>query len=131
MMRAVSLPEVLQMAFSINAFIQRLRTASRRERELWFAAATVGFGLLILPLFIYFAGNTTLGAYERGGLGTFLLDFYSGLIRPHVAYWLVVTGPYLLITLARLLWHLRKRLRAFLASRSPSPAATQSPGRPD
>lgn len=131
MMRAVSLLEVLQMAFSINAFIRRLRTASRRELELWFAAATVGFGLLMLPPFIYFAGNTTLGAYERGGLGTFLLDFYSGLVRPHIAYWLVVTGPYLFITLARLLWHLRKRLRAFLASRSPSPAVTQSPGRQD
>jgi hypothetical protein len=131
MMRAVSSLEVLPMAFSIKAFTQRLRTASRGERELWLAAAAVGFGLLILPLFIYFAGNTTLGAYERGGLGTFLLDFFSGLIRPNVAYWLVATGPYLLFTLARLLWSLRKRLRTFLAARSAAPVTTPSTGHQD
>ncbi|HZF17713.1 MAG TPA: hypothetical protein VE046_17435 [Steroidobacteraceae bacterium] len=131
MMRTVSKPELPPMAFSITEFTERLRTASRSERELWLAGGAVGFGLLILPLFIYFAGNTTLGTYERGGLGTFLIDFFSGLFRPHLAHWLVVTGPYLLIMLVRLLWEIRKRLRAFLATRAAAPATTPSAGRRD
>lgn len=106
------------VTFSITALRQRLRVASRAERELWFAGFTVGFGLLVLPFFIYFAGKTTLGAYETGGLGTYLLDFLKGLVRPHLAHWLVVLGPYLLIMLTRGLWLARKFLRSFLERRA-------------
>jgi hypothetical protein len=119
------------MAFSIKAFIERLRFASKGERELWLAAFTIGFGLFVLPFFIYLAGHMTLGAYEHGGLGMFLLDFLKGLVRPHLAYWLVVLGPYLLIGLARGLWQLRKRLRAYLASRPQTSRAAPPSSRPD
>ena len=115
------------MTFSIKLFVERLRSASRGERELWLAGFTIGFGLFVLPFFIYLAGHMTLGAYENGGLGAFLLDFLKGLVRPHLAYWLVVLGPYLLIELTRGLWQLRKRLRTYLASRpQPSRAAPPS-----
>src|SRR5258705_12518874 len=89
------------MTFSITALTQRLRVASRAERELWFTGFSVGFGLLVLPFFIYFAGKTTLGAYETGGLGTYLLDFLKVLVRPNLAYWLVVLRPHLPIHLHR------------------------------
>ena len=119
------------MTFSITAFIERLRSASKGERELWLAGFMVGLGLFVLPFFIYLAGKTTLGAYETGGLGMFLLDFLKGLIRPHLAYWLVVLGPYLLIALARGLWLLRKVLRRYLASRQAGTSSSPSPHRPD
>jgi hypothetical protein len=117
------------MAFSITAFLHRLRAASKGERELWLAGFTVAFGLIVLPFFIYIAGNATLGPNESGGLGAYLLDFMKGLIRPHAAYWLIVLGPYLLIAMARGLWFLRKRLRDYAeASAKPTPPRS-SPAR--
>jgi hypothetical protein len=116
------------MAFSITALRQRLRAASRAERELWFAAFTVGFGLIVLPFLIYLAGKTTLGAYETGGLGTYLLDFFKGLVRPHLAYWLVVLGPYLLIMLTRGFWLARRSLRSYLEHRSAAQLSSGNPG---
>ena len=104
------------MSFSLTEFVDRLRMASKGERELWLAGTAIAFGLLVLPFLIYVAGNTTLGPYEQGGLGLYLLDFLKGLVRPHLVYWLIVVGPYLMITLARGLWLLRKRLRADLAA---------------
>ena len=110
------------MAFSITAFLQRLRAAPRGERELWLAGLAIAFGLFLLPCFIYLAGSITLGPYEGGGLGDYVLDFLRGLVRPHLAYWIIVIGPYLLITLARGLWLLRKRMRA-VPSPPPAPPA--------
>ena len=117
------------MAFSITAFLHRLRTAPRSERELWLAGFAVGFGLLVLPFLIYVAGNETLGVYEHGGLGSYLGDFFKGLFRPHLAYWLIVFGPYLLIMLARGLWFVRKQLHAFLAQRQAASVPPAASGR--
>ena len=95
---------------SIAEFIARLRAKPKAVRELWLAGAALAFGLVVLPFLIYLAGTLTLGRYESGSVWGYLLDFLKGLIRPHPAYWLIVTGPYLLIALARGLWALRKRV---------------------
>lgn len=115
------------MAFSLSTFAHRVRTASKGERELWFAGSMIAFGLFVLPFLIYLTGNMTLGPYEQGGLGAYLLDFLKGLFRPHVAYWLIVLGPYLIITLARGLWLVRKRLRANAAAKTSPPAPAPRP----
>ncbi len=99
------------MSVSIRTLIDRLRGASRQERELWLAGTAVAFGLLVLPLLIYLAGSISLGPYESGSLWLYQLDFLKGLVRPHLAYWLIVAGPYLLILLLRGLLALRRRVR--------------------
>jgi hypothetical protein len=117
------------MAFSLATLAHRMRTASRGERELWFAGCAIAFGLFVLPFLIYLAGKTTLGPHEQGGLGAYLLDFLKGLVRPHAAYWLIVLGPYLIISLGRGLWLTRRRLRANAAAQSSPPAPPPGPGR--
>lgn len=117
------------MTFSIAAFRERVGRASRGERELWLLASAVAFGVILLPALIYVAGNTTLGVYEGGGFGAFLADFFKGLFRPHIAYWLVVLGPYLIISLARCLWATRKWLRNHLSARIAVSAPPTHPGR--
>jgi hypothetical protein len=106
------------MKFSITALINRWRQASKWEHDLWLAGAAIAFGLLVLPFFIYLAGSVTLGPHEHGSLGMYLLDFLKGLLRPHLAYWLIVIGPYLLILLVRGLWLIRKHLRRIPATPS-------------
>ena len=119
------------MAFSISVFLHRLRAASRQERELWLAGGAITLGLIVLPFLIYLAGSITLGPYEGGGLGKYLLDFLKGLVRPHLAYWLIVFGPYLLIALGRGLWQLRKALRASMSAPPAPPAPDRNRvGRP-
>lgn len=104
------------MPISIAAPLNRVRGASRHERELWLAGAAVAFGLLILPLLIYVVGSLTLGPYESGSVWLYLLDFLKGLARPHLAYWLIVVGPYLLILLLRALLALARRVRRIPAA---------------
>jgi hypothetical protein len=99
------------MALSLTAFIGRMRAKPKSARELWLAGVAFAFGLLVLPLLIYVAGAVTLGPYEHGSIWSYLLDFLKGLFRPHLAYWLIVTGPFLLLCLVRGLRWLRKRLR--------------------
>jgi hypothetical protein len=99
------------MSVSISALIGRVRGAPRQERELWLAGGAVAFGLLVLPFLIYLAGSITLGPYESGSVWLYLLDFLKGLMRPHLAYWLIALGPYLLILLLRGLLALRRRIR--------------------
>jgi hypothetical protein len=99
------------MPVSITALVNRVRGASRQERELWLAGAALAFGLLVLPFLIYLAGSISLGPYESGSVWLYLFDFLKGLVRPHLAYWLIVVGPYLLILLLRGLLGLRRRVR--------------------
>ena len=72
------------------------------RRELRFAGLLFGFGLLVMPFLIYLAGVLTLGPYEGG-----LLSFLGALLRAFFTLtptaWLLVTGPYLLVTAVRFL----------------------------
>ncbi len=80
------------------------------RRESIFAAVALAFGLIVMPLLIYAAGSATLGAYQSGGLGSFLKDFYLGLLHGTGSMWTVVVGPYLFITLFRAVLLLSRRL---------------------
>ncbi|NNM62674.1 MAG: hypothetical protein HKM03_10935 [Steroidobacteraceae bacterium] len=73
----------------------------RREASialLWLAA-----GAVLLPVLIYLCGVTFLGSYAGASLGRTFGTVLGGLGSGSPASWLVVTGPYLMILLLRLL----------------------------
>ena len=85
---------------------------ARLRRELLILAIVGGFGLVVLPFLVYFAGAATLGPYE-GGLGTFLIKLYGDLLRLTPSALALLLGPYVLFQGARLLTRpLRRRRRS-------------------
>jgi hypothetical protein len=75
---------------------------ARLRRELLIFAVVGGFGLVVLPFLVYFAGAATLGPYE-GGLGTFLGKLYGDLIRLTPSALALLLGPYVMFQAARML----------------------------
>ena len=79
------------------------------RRELVLFGIVGGFGLVVLPWLVYFAGAATLGPYE-GGLRTFLGKLYGDLIRLSPSALGLLLGPYAIFQGARLLTRpLRRR----------------------
>jgi len=76
-----------------------------RREAVWLGVA-VAVGLLVLPPVVYATGVRTLGAYAHGGLGAFLGDYYTALVKLRPAAWIVATGP----IAALLVWRLLMRL---------------------
>src|ERR1700753_244070 len=85
-------------------------TVSLLLRELLFLGIGLLCGFLVVPLLIWVVGNRILGSYVHAqdptaGTGPMrlLADFFSGLMHGSVAFWVVVAGPFILISLVRLL----------------------------
>ena len=83
------------------------------RRELIILVSSLLFGLVCVPLAIWFVGNRILGPYTHGtnpnaGALPLLGDFFAGLGAGWVSYWIVALGPMILILLARLAWALIK-----------------------
>lgn len=83
---------------------------ARLRRELILFAIVGGFGLVVLPFLVYFAGAATLGPYE-GGLGTFLGKLYGDLIHLSPAALGLLLGPYVIFQGARVLTRPLRRAR--------------------
>lgn len=82
------------------------RGLSRLQRELVFFAAELLFGVVVVPLLIWVAGNRVLGGYTHGanphaGPGALLADFFTGLGNGSSVFWLVALGPAILVALVR------------------------------
>lgn len=86
--------------------------ASQRgmRRELQYLLILAGFGLIVMPFLVYFAGVLTLGPYE-GGLLSFLWSLYRALLTFEPSAWLLLLGPYLLFWPLRLLTRPLRRRR--------------------
>jgi len=84
---------------------------ARLRRELVLFAVVGGFGLVVLPFLVYFAGAATLGPYE-GGLLPFLAKLYGDLIRLSPSALGLLLGPYALIQGIRLLTRPLRRPRS-------------------
>jgi len=86
--------------------------SSRWRKETIFAAICVGFGLLVLPALIYVVGAKILGVYGGGpSIGAFYGNFFRNLISGALRTWFIVLGPYLLLTVLRLIfWPWRSKL---------------------
>ena len=92
---------------------QQLFTWFVRARDYYFSqprpkfeALTFGVtllvGLLIMPALIYLAGRYALMAYANGGVFALYFDFYKGLIELRPSCWIVVAGPFVILTLLRI-----------------------------
>jgi hypothetical protein len=75
---------------------------ARLRRELVFFGIVGGFGIVLLPFFVYFAGSATLGPYD-GGLLTFLGKLYGDLLRLSPAALGLLLGPYVIFQAVRFL----------------------------
>jgi hypothetical protein len=87
------------------------RGLSRLQRELIIFAAELLCGLLLVPLLLWVAGNRVLGGYTHGsnphaGATELLGDFFAGLGRGSLVFWVVALGPAIILTLARAFVHL-------------------------
>ena len=71
------------------------------HRELLTFSLCLAVGLLVMPLLIWLIGSVELGPYANGGLAGLLSDYYRGLAKGSLAYWLVALGPYAAVWLLR------------------------------
>jgi hypothetical protein len=83
--------------------LQTLGALDRPQRELALALLGLLLGLVLMPLLVWVAGVIALGPYANGGFGALFGDFLRGLAEGSFACWLVLAGPYLVLTLVRLL----------------------------
>ena len=82
----------------------------RMRRELRYLALLAGFGLLVMPFLIYWAGVISLGPYE-GGLTAFLGSLYRAFFALEPSAWALLAGPYVLFWVLRLLTRPLRRAR--------------------
>jgi len=82
-------------------FWRQYRRTRGLKRELLTLALCLAIGLLVMPLLIWVVGTTQLGHYANGGIGGLLGDYYLGLAKGSLAYWLVALGPYAAVWLLR------------------------------
>jgi hypothetical protein len=81
--------------------------------------AALLFGVLVVPLLLWVAGNRILGPYTHGqdlhaGPLALLGDFLVGLGHGSAVFWAVALGPAVFLLLLRLLW---RGLRSAAGSR--------------
>lgn len=74
----------------------------RLRKELTVASLSIAFGLLVLPIAIYYAGRQLIGEYAPDAtVLTLALDIWSGVARLEPGAWLLALGPYLVVQIAR------------------------------
>ena len=87
------------------------RKKSPLRKELLIAVALLGFGVLPLPILVYWVGTRVVGEYAaEGGLWALVGNIWTGLGNGSALAWLLVVSPYLIIQLlrlARVLWRRR------------------------
>jgi len=98
---------------------------SLKRDSIWLLAAAI-FGLLLLPLLVYFTGTATLGPYSAGGPARFLVDFFRDLARLEWQALTLATVPLVFMILWRLLRRLRRRI-ADAHRRDAAPSTRREP----
>ena len=92
-------------------------------------------GLVAVPLLIWVVGNRILGPYTHGnnlhaGPMALLGDFYEGLSKGWLSFWIVALGPLVIIVVARAAWELIVPKRAGSSKAPPPPnKSNQKPAR--
>jgi hypothetical protein len=70
--------------------------------ELLLALGCLLVGGVLVPCLIWVVGRATLGAYAHGSVLGLLADFFGGLARGSVPFWVVLLGPYGVLQAVRL-----------------------------
>lgn len=91
------------MAVIPAKWLESARGLGRPGRELALGLVALLAGALLMPLLIWIAGGVALGPYANGGYFALLGDFLRGLVTGSLACWIVLAGPYVVISLVRLL----------------------------
>jgi len=85
-------------------------TASTLKFELILAMTLLAFGMLALPMAVYWVGQVVIGGYEsEGGMGGLLGAIWDDLGRGSLAAWILVLSPYVVIQLFRIAFKLLRR----------------------
>jgi hypothetical protein len=98
---------------SLTSALRRLATTRPWALELGAAAVGLLFGLILMPVLIFYTGVATLGRYEGASLKAIFASLYAGLAEGSTASWVVFLGPYGLYVLAKALrgwWRASARL---------------------
>jgi hypothetical protein len=108
------------------ARIRRLYTdRSRLSRELILFGVAMLTGLILVPLGIWAVGNRMLGPYIHGtnthaGPLALLGDFFVGLGRGEVSYWVVALGPLGFVLFVQIAWALLRPQSQAAGRRQPA-----------
>lgn len=70
--------------------------------ELILAITLLAFGMLVLPMAVYWVGQLAIGGYESdAGMDGLIAALWGDLGRGGLAAWLLVLSPYAVIQLLR------------------------------
>jgi hypothetical protein len=72
------------------------------KREAAIFLAMLFFGLVILPVAIWFVGNTIFGDYGGAGYGDFYGNLTLRIVSGNLAAWFLVLSPWLTLQAVRL-----------------------------
>ncbi len=90
------------MSTTIGRILGRTANANPLQRELLLAGVALATGLLLMPILVWIAGRMTLGEYTHGGVFALWGDYFRGLARGELAFWIMLLGPYGFLMLGRL-----------------------------
>ena len=88
---------------SLGSALKQLATNRPWTLELGAAGLGLLFGLIVMPVLIFYTGVATLGRYEGASLKAIFGGLYAGLGEGSTASWVVFLGPYGLYVLAKAL----------------------------
>lgn len=91
------------MAVIPAKWLEAVRGLDRPGRELALGGVALLAGALLMPLLVWIAGGIALGPYANGGYFALLADFFRGLVDGSLACWILLAGPYVVLSLLRLL----------------------------
>ena len=78
-----------------------LKHAAVREAVIFLSLLL--FGVLLLPVAVYFVGQTVFGNYAGGGYGDFFSSLAGKLLGFEWAAWFLVLSPWLAVMTLRLM----------------------------
>ena len=87
----------------------------RRRKEILIAMVMLGFGLVLLPVLVYWVGTQVVGEYvAEGGLWALMGHVWGDLASGGLLAWILVVSPYLIIQLLRLARYLWRNQDAII-----------------
>ena len=87
---------------ALTRFRQLLRSKGPAQRELLWLAFALVIGIVAMPWLTWFVGRISLGPYGNGGGFALWRDYLRGLGQAAQANWILLLGPYVLLSGLRL-----------------------------
>ena len=81
---------------------QSVNPSTTIRKEVLLFVSLFFFGLVLLPIAIYFVGDMIFGEFGGNGIGSFYGDIVGRLTGGEASAWFLVLSPYLVWQLLRL-----------------------------